>query len=158
MALHRAIYLLGQLAGGRAEAGVVDRYPTRVKPPTILLREERIEKLLGIKIDRKKAAKLLSALGMKTRDQTRRRSLAVVPPTSRSDISREADVIEELARLHGYDQIPSSLPLVRNSGGKIDGRLAWERKLRTLLAGEGLTEVINLPFTTESRNRKLPGR
>ncbi len=84
------------------------------------MREERIEKLLGFKIDRKQAAKLLSALGMKTRDQDSARSLAVVPPTSRPDISREADVIEELARLHGYDQIPTTLPLVRNSGGKID--------------------------------------
>ena len=156
-ALNRAVYLLGQLAGGRAVAGVADRYPGRVKPPTILLREERIEKLLGIKINRKKAAKMLGALGMKTREQTRRPGLAVVPPMSRPDISREADVIEELARLHGYDQIPTTLPWVRNSGVKNDVRLAWERKLRALLAGEGLTEVVNLPFTTESLNASFPG-
>jgi phenylalanyl-tRNA synthetase beta chain len=156
-ALNRAVYLLVQLAGGRAEAGVADHYPGRVKPPTILLREERIERLLGLKIDRKQAAKILGALGMKTRDQARRRSLAVVPPTSRPDLCREADVIEELARLHGYDHIPTTLPLLRSSGGKNDPRLAWERKLRALLAGEGLTEVINLPFTTESLNASFPG-
>jgi phenylalanyl-tRNA synthetase beta chain len=156
-ALNRAVYLLGQLAGGGAESGVADRYPGRVKPPTIMLREERIERLLGIKIDRKQAAKLLAALGMKTSDQARRRSLAVVPPASRPDISREADVIEELARLHGYDRIPSTLPLVRNSGGKNDARLVWERKVRTRLAGEGLTEVVNLPFTTDSLNISFRG-
>lgn len=156
-ALNRAVYLLGRHAGGRAEAGVADRYPGKVKPVTILLREERIERALGVKIDRKKAAKLLGALGMKTRDQARRRSLAVVPPASRPDISREADVIEELARLHGYDHIPTTLPLLRASGGKKDPRLAWERKLRALLAGEGLTEVVNLPFTTDALNTKFPG-
>ena len=156
-ALNRAVYLLGRHAGGRAEAGVADRYPGKVKPVTILLREERIERALGVKIDRKKAAKLLGALGMKIRDQARRRSLAVVPPASRPDISREADVIEELARLHGYDRIPTTLPLLRASGGKKDPRLAWERKLRALLAGEGLTEVVNLPFTTDALNTKFPG-
>ena len=156
-ALNRAVYLLGQLVGGGAESGVADRYPGRVKPPTIVLREERIERLLGIKIDRKQAARLLAALGMKTRDQARRRSLAVVPPATRPDISREADVIEELARLHGYDRIPTTLPLVRNSGGKNDACLVWERKLRTRLAGEGLTEVVNLPFTTGFLNISFPG-
>lgn len=156
-ALNRAVYLLAQLAVGRAQAGVADRYPGRVKPPTIILREERIERLLGIKIDRKQAAKLLGALGMKTKDQAKRRSLTVVPPSSRPDISREADVIEELARLHGYDHIPTTLPLVRNSGGKNDARLGWERKLRSVLAGEGLSEVINLPFTTDSLNASFPG-
>ena len=157
LALNRAVYWLGRLAGGRAEAGVADRYPGRVKPPTILLREERVEKLLGLKIDRKQAVKLLGALGMKTKYHVRSRSLTVVPPTSRPDITREADVIEEMARMHGYDHIPSTLPLIRNSGGKSDPRLIWERKLRLLLAGEGLTEVINLPFTTPSLNQSFPG-
>ena len=157
IALNRAVYLLGQLAGGRAEAGMADRYPGRVKPPTILLREERIERLLGVKIDRKEAAKLLSALGMKTRDYPRRRSLTIVPPTSRPDLTREADVIEELARLHGYDHIPTTLPPLRSSGGKSDPQLTWERKLRFLLAGEGLSEVIHLPFTTATLNRGFPG-
>ena len=156
-ALNRAVYLIGQLAGGRAEAGVTDHYPGRVKLPTILLREEQIERLLGLKIDRKQAAQLLGALGMKTKYQSRRRSLAVVPPSSRPDISREADVIEELARLYGYDRIPTTLPLVRKSGGKADARLGWERKLRSLLAGEGLAEVINLPFASESLNATFPG-
>lgn len=156
-ALNRAVYLLGRLSGGRAEAGVYDRFPGNVNPPTIVVREDRIEKLLGLKIDRKKAAARLSDLGMKTRDRARRRSLAIVPPTSRPDITREADVVEELARLHGYDQIPTTLPLVRGSGGKSDPQLGWERKMRHLLAGEGLSEVINLPFTTSMLNGTFPG-
>jgi phenylalanyl-tRNA synthetase beta chain len=156
-ALNRAVYLLHEVAGGRAEAGVSDRFPGRTNQPTILLREERIEKLLGLKLERKTAAKLLGALGMKTKQQPRRRVLTVVPPSFRPDIAREVDVIEELARLQGYDRIPSTMPLVRSSGGHNDPRLAWERKLRSLLTGEGLTEVINLPFIGESMNRSFPG-
>jgi len=155
--LNRAVYLLGDLAVGRADLGVTDRYPGKTKMPTILVRESHIEKLLGVKLDRRQAAKLLGALGLETRDHPRRRSITVVPPPSRPDIMREADVIEEVARLHGYDRISSTLPLLRSSGGKIDTRLAWERKLRDLLAGEGLSEVINLPFTAESVNRTFPG-
>jgi phenylalanyl-tRNA synthetase beta chain len=157
-ALNRAVYLLGEIAGGSAEPGVVDRYPGRAKPPTILVRESHIERLLGVKLDRAQAAKLLGSLGLRTREHARSRSLTVVPPTSRMDITREADVIEELARLYGYDRVPTTMPLLRSSsGGKIDPHLTWERKLRSVLAGEGLSEVINLPFTAESSNRSFPG-
>ncbi|HEV8722689.1 MAG TPA: phenylalanine--tRNA ligase subunit beta [Candidatus Binatia bacterium] len=156
-ALNRAVYLLIEHAGAKAMAGVADRYPGRAKAPTILLREERIEKLLGLELGRKQVEKLLRSLGMKTEQQGRSDSLKVIPPTSRPDIWREADVIEELARVHGYDRIPTTLPLVRCSGGKHDSRLGWERKLRSLLAGEGMTEVINLPFTSEALNRTFVG-
>ena len=128
IALNRAVYLLDQIAAGSAQSGVADRYPAKVKPPTILLRDEHVERLLGVKIDRKNAAKLLGALGMKTRDHARRLSLTVVPPTSRPDITREVDVIEELARLRGYDQIPATLPTVQSSGAAHDPRLVWERR------------------------------
>jgi len=156
-ALDRVVYLLIEYAGAKTMAGVVDRFPGRAKAPTILLREERIEKLLGLKISRKQVEKLLRSLGMKTEQQGRSGSLKVIPPTSRADIMREADVIEELARVHGYDRIPTTLPLVRCAGGKHDSRLGWERKLRSLLAGEGMTEVINLPFTSEALNRTFAG-
>ena len=92
-------------------------------------------------MDRKQAAKLLGALGMKTSDHARRSSLTVVPPPSRRDITREADVIEELARLHGYDHIPTTLPLAGRSGGVNDPRLVWERKLRSMLAGIGAVSL-----------------
>jgi phenylalanyl-tRNA synthetase beta chain len=156
-ALDRAVYLLEEHAGAKAMAGVADRFPGKVKAPTILLREEGIKNLLGLQMDRKRVEKLLRSLGMETKSQGKTPSLKVVPPTSRPDITREADLIEELARLHGYDRIPTTLPLLRSSRGKNDLRLGWERKLRCLLAGQDLAEVINLPFTTESFNRSFTG-
>ena len=156
-AANRAVYLLSEVAGGKPMAGSADSYPGKTKPPVIVLREERIEKLLGLKLDGKQAERLLRSIGMITTRHKSNRRLRVIPPTSRSDISREADLIEELARLHGYDRIPSTLPLLRPSGGKNDSLLGWERKARALMTGEGLVEVINLPFTTDPLNRSFPG-
>jgi phenylalanyl-tRNA synthetase beta chain len=81
----------------------------------------------------------------------------VVPPTSRCDLTREADLIEELARLYGYQKIPTTLPVLRPKAGKADYQLIWERRLRSCLAGEELVEVINLPFTNETLNQAFSG-
>jgi phenylalanyl-tRNA synthetase beta chain len=156
-ALDRAVYLLAQCAGGQAVTGCADRYARRPKPTTILLREERIARLLGVRIEGKEVERLLQALGLKTRRQARQRTIKVASSSRRPDLTREADLIEEVARLYGYQKIPSTLPLLRASGGKKDDRLADERRVRCFLAGEGLVEVINLPFTAEELNRSFPG-
>jgi len=156
-ALNRAVYLLAELTGGRPVKDLADRYPRGKKTRALLLREERIEKLLGVRIDGKEAEKILQVLGVKTRRSAKGGRIEVVPPTSRPDLTREADLIEELARVHGYQRIPSTLPLLRSSGGKQDTRLGWERRVRSFLAGEGLMEAINLPFTTENLNGAFRG-
>jgi phenylalanyl-tRNA synthetase beta chain len=156
-ALDRAVYLLGQFAGGIPVNGFADRYARRPKTPVILLREERIAKILGVPIEGKEIEKLLQALGLETQRQARQRAIKVVSSSRRPDLTREVDLIEEVARLHGYQKIPSTLPLLRPSGGKKDESLGYERRVRCFLAGEGLVEVINLPFTTEELNRSFPG-
>jgi phenylalanyl-tRNA synthetase beta chain len=156
-ALNRAVYLLADLAGGRPAKGLADRYVRRLKTPTILLREGSIEQWLGVRIDSKQAEKIFQALGLEVRRHAKSKRIEVVPPTSRPDLTREADLIEELARLHGYHKIPSNLPPMRLSGGRTDDRLRYERRVRSLLAGEGLVEVINLPFTMEKLNRSFAG-
>jgi len=156
-ALNRAVYLLMETAGGKPMAGVADAYPGKSKAPRIILRRQRVEDLLGLALDGKRIEKLLHSIGLKTTRRGKSGSWNVIPPSTRPDISREADVIEELARLHGYDNIPSTLPWLRSSGGKTDQRLGAERKLRAFMAGEGLAEVINLPFTTPAANRWFAG-
>ncbi|HTF93921.1 MAG TPA: phenylalanine--tRNA ligase subunit beta, partial [Verrucomicrobiae bacterium] len=89
-ALNRAIYLLDEITGGRALNGVLDVVARKVKTPAIILRQDRIEKLLGLKLDLKQAEKILNSLGMKTRLQSKNRSLSVIPPANRPDINREA--------------------------------------------------------------------
>ncbi|HWP22794.1 MAG TPA: phenylalanine--tRNA ligase subunit beta [Candidatus Binatia bacterium] len=154
-ALDRAAYLLEKIVGAKISQGVIDRFPAKPKPPAIALREERVEKLLGLRLSQKQMIPVLRSLGMKV--AARGGCLKVMPPTSRPDLAREADLIEELARLHGYDRIPLTLPALRPSLEASPFRLGWERRLRCLLAGAGLTEVINLPFTDEALNRSFSG-
>ncbi|HEY7167601.1 MAG TPA: phenylalanine--tRNA ligase subunit beta [Candidatus Binatia bacterium] len=156
-ALDRAAYLLAQVAGGQPSQGVADRYVRRLKPPTILLRESRIQELLGLRLDLAVAEKSLQALGLKTRRRGKSARIEVVPPSFRPDLTREADLIEELARIQGYGTIPSTLPRSRPSGRRTDYRLGSERRLRSFLSGEGLSEAINLPFTTEEMNELFGG-
>jgi phenylalanyl-tRNA synthetase beta chain len=155
-ALNRAVYLVGKLADGTPVAGVADRYPRKPRSSTLRLRLERIEKLLGVRVEAGQAEKLLKSLGLNARREAKQKRITVVSSARRPDLSRETDLIEEIARLHGYEKIPTTLPPLR-SGGKKDYRLAWERCLRSFLAGEGFAEVINLPFTTETFNHSFVG-
>jgi phenylalanyl-tRNA synthetase beta chain len=157
LALERAVSLLGELAGGKPVPGRLDRYRRPAKEQIIEVREERIEKLLGVRIERREVERLLTALGLKIQQPSRKPVLKVLSPARRPDLTREADLIEELARLHGYDNIPSTMPLVRLSGGRVDLLLKRERQIRAFLAGKGFSEVINLPFTSQGRNRVFAG-
>ncbi len=154
-ALDRAAKLIHEIAGG-SPAGGADLYPGRVKPKALRLRQERIERLLGVAVELDEAEKLLRAIGLKTERQAKNRSLRVIVPAGRPDLAREADLIEEVARLRGYDSLPTALPQV-GIAAKIDFRVRWERRLRALLGGEGLSEAINLPFVSEKSNRQFSG-
>jgi phenylalanyl-tRNA synthetase beta chain len=153
----RAADLIARHAAGSVSPGVLDRYP---KPPlvaSILLRQDRIEKLLGVKIAPGEVERLLKSIGLKTNRGAAEGALLVTLPTSRPDLTREADLIEELARLYGYQNIPTTLPMLRPVGGMADYQLTWERRIRSILAGQGLVEVINLPFTSETINQTFLG-
>ena len=155
-ALDRAVFLLQRIASGTPLEGVADRYALRAQAKTILLRNEKIERLLGIEISPREVEKALQSLGLKIRQRSKE-GHKVIAPSYRRDLTRETDIIEELARLHGYGKIPAALPLVRPRGGRADSRLGWERRVRSFLAGEGLSEMVNLPFTSAERNRDFSG-
>ncbi|MFQ5903401.1 MAG: phenylalanine--tRNA ligase subunit beta [Candidatus Binatia bacterium] len=155
-ALDRAAFLLGEVAGGVPLKGIVDRYPRRTKAAPILVRHQRVKELLGIEMKPREMERNLRSLGLKIHGRSKR-GLRVLPPSFRRDLVREVDLIEELARLHNYEKIPSTLPLVRAQGARADFRLRRERKIRSFLIGEGLMEMINLPFTSEGMNRRFYG-
>jgi phenylalanyl-tRNA synthetase beta chain len=157
VAANRAVELFAAFADARAVSGMLDCYPRRCTPSSILLREGRLEKLLGVHIERGAVDTLLRSLGLRTSRRSRKGIIEVFPPTSRPDLTREADLIEEVARLYGYDKVPTTVPAVAASGAKVDQRLRWERKLRCFLDGEGVNEVVNLPFTSEKMNRAFFG-
>lgn len=155
-ALERAVFLLRQIASALPVKGVVDRYPRRAKSSPLFVRLERVSKLLGVELGGRETERMLKSLGLKIQRYSSKEGLRVIPPSYRPDLAREADIIEELARLHGYNRIPTSLPRIR-PGGTADSRLYWERRIRSFLAGEGLTEMVHLPFTSTGLNARFSG-
>ncbi|HVX03726.1 MAG TPA: phenylalanine--tRNA ligase subunit beta [Rhodanobacteraceae bacterium] len=108
-AIERATALLIEVAGGRPgeviEAALPEQLPRR---PAVTLRRARVARVLGIAIEDMEIERILTALGMLV--ETQADGWRVTPPSRRFDIEREEDLIEEVARIHGYDAIPPSLP------------------------------------------------
>jgi phenylalanyl-tRNA synthetase beta chain len=155
-ALDRAVLLLAQFAKGIPVQGTIDRYPGRVKATAVFLRDSKVQRLLGMEMKRSEVEKIIKSLGLKVQQRSKS-GLKVIAPSYRPDLSREADLIEELARLYGYEKIPSTLPLARPQGSRADSHLSKERKVRSFLIGEGVTELINLPFASNAMNLRFPG-
>lgn len=107
-ASRRCCELVLQVAGGTLEAGTVSVGEARPERLPILFRLPQIERVLGIKIPSATVRSILESLGCHT-EETAAASLSVTPPSWRSDLTREIDLIEEVARIHGYDQIPEDV-------------------------------------------------
>lgn len=155
-ALDRAVFFLAEISNGQPVKGVMDRYPDKKKTSPIVMRDQKVKDILGIELSRREIERIFKSLGVKVQARSKR-GIRVLPPSHRPDLGREADLIEELARLHGYEKIPATLPLIRARGGPADTYLRWGRRLRNFLTGEGLTEVINLPFTSREMNQRFQG-
>ena len=156
IALHRAAALLRQVAGGEVAPGVVEAYPGAHPPAPIAVRPRRVEELLGFALGRAEITATLKLLGAAV-GAGPRGVLSVVPPTFRLDLTREIDVIEEIARIAGYARIPTTMPQVRMQGGALPIRLRRERELKQLLAAHGLSEIISLSFASSRQNELFPG-
>jgi phenylalanyl-tRNA synthetase beta chain len=103
-ALQRAALLIIELAGGEIASNVVDIYPQVVENPRILISYKNIDRLLGVKIPATNVQRILSALGMDILRETNDGALITIP-TNKVDVTREADVIEEILRIYGYNRI-----------------------------------------------------
>ncbi len=111
-ALDRAAQLLAETAQGKVCKGHIDEYPRKLLTPVnIPLRSARIEEILGIKISLFETKTILEKLEMMSR-MVKKSALLVNPPSFRTDIYREIDLIEEVARIHGYGNIPETQPYI----------------------------------------------
>jgi phenylalanyl-tRNA synthetase beta chain len=145
-AARRAARLIADLAGGRVLRQGVDVYPAPVPRPTIVLRLPRIKRLLGTEVPAADVVAVLERLGL---DVQREGEIArVVPPVGRRDLEREEDLIEEIARHHGYDRIPEAMPIEAMQQGRRSARLEAESAARDTLIRAGLTEAITLSLIT----------
>lgn len=147
-ASRRCAELVLELAGGELAADVVD-VGTKPQPRTpISLRYGQLRRVLGIEIEPKQVEQILLALGnQKLRADADK--IEVVPPSWRADLAREIDLVEEVARIHGYDKIPedASVPMIPSHRTRTDRVLA---RVRQALNGAGFDEAMTLSAVEET--------
>jgi phenylalanyl-tRNA synthetase beta chain len=146
-ASRRCAELVLRVAGGRLHPGVIDVGRRTPERPPIALRLDQIDRILGIEIDRPTVARILRALGLEPTGEDAG-SLRYRPPTWRSDLEREIDLIEEVARIHGYEHIPEDrvVPLASTPRGR---RERAEGAIRDALTGFGLDEALTYSLVEE---------
>ncbi|NMB45004.1 MAG: phenylalanine--tRNA ligase subunit beta [Firmicutes bacterium] len=151
-ALDRAAQLLAEIAGGEICEGTIIVTDLQLQEQVVTLRPSRCNKLLGADIPRDDMIRILRSLQFGVRDKGEQ--LEVTVPSHRLDIEVEADLIEEVARLYGYDRITSTLPQGIAQGGE-NYRLQITDLIRTVLVGAGLTEIMTYSFDSPVSYEKL---
>lgn len=141
----RVCKLIEELGAGKVVKGVVDAYPQPVDPWTIQLRMSRVKQVLGIDITVDEVKTIFTALEMKAEGEGD--ILRVTPPTLRLDLRKEIDLIEEVARMYGYDNFPSTLPR-DNSESKLGRMETIRRRAREVLCAMGANEIQTYSFVS----------
>jgi len=135
--------------------GVVDVYPVPAKRRVIDLPMSEVKRILGIDMPIDECARILKTLEFEV-DRKGSDSLRVVAPMHRTDIQEgAADLIEDLARLHGYDRLPATLPTDALPAQANNESLTFEERIRDLLTGLGLQEVVTYSLTAVERETEL---
>src|ERR1700687_4846442 len=156
-ASRRCAELIQQLGGGEVLSGVVDVYPGRATPLGIELTRKELLRVMGADVPDADVEAILSALGFAPMrvDSTKDSAGSLLAawtcrrPSWRGDVTREIDLIEEVARPHGLDKFPARLPASRLPAGRLDYAEAEDR-LRERLIGLGYQEIITIPIVDEA--------
>jgi phenylalanyl-tRNA synthetase beta chain len=146
---NRAAQLIQELAGGRVVEGAVDVYPKSIKPNPIRLSVRRALQIIGTDIPANQVKTYLEDLELHVQKEDED-TFVVTPPSFRGDLEREIDLVEEIARLDGYDRIPVTLPKSPPSSERTSQEFMLERRATEVLVHHGYHEVINYSFTTPS--------
>ena len=155
--VRRGLQLMAQWSGGKIAPGLVDEYPLKPKDPTVTVTPKDVRRLIGIDLTAKQIAELLTRLEFKcTLDKS---SVKVKTPAHRLDIGEGivgvADVLEEVARSYGYDNIPETRmadALPPQIGNPV---YEWEERVRDILVNLGLQEAVNYRMTSPERESRL---
>jgi len=145
----RALTLILELAGGSVHA-FKDFFPTKhtMKPRHISVSRLQIERLLGEAITAARSKIILKRLGFHV-SVKENKTLAVTPPSFRQDVRQPVDVIEEIARIYGYDTIPVTLPAVKYPQMPPDRMRQLKQRVCGILTGAGLNEVITYSLVSK---------
>ncbi|NQX70694.1 phenylalanine--tRNA ligase subunit beta [Paenibacillus alba] len=155
-ALNRAAALIAQYAAGQVADGIVEAVAGSHKPVSIQLAADRVNKYLGTELSLAEMGQIIERLHF-TYEQAGEGALLVHVPSRRGDITRDVDLIEEVARLFGYDNIPTTLMSGVTTPGSLSKEQSIRRITRNLLTQSGLHEVITYSFTHPNQTTSLPG-
>ena len=163
--LRRATQLIVELCGGTAASGIIDLYPTRREPPTVRLSRARIRQVLGVDYPMSQVRRVLESLGFEEAEEPgglidlietveaassdeRTDTLWLKVPYWRSDISIEDDLVEEVARIVGYDSLPTTMLSTAVPHWQPQPMTELKERVRDLLAAAGMQETISYSPTT----------
>lgn len=146
-AMDRAALLIAELAGGTADVTGADNYGGRIPLNTQSLSISRTSSLIGVSFTGADLKEMLESIGMKVAEKDED-TLFVGVPSFRVDIEREADLVEEIARIYGYNNVPTNTPKVRLSYPEQDENRLKRYPLSVKLTRNGFNEAINYSFTT----------
>ena len=148
-ALERAAHLITELAGGTICEGVVDVYPRETPLCQIQLRPARVNFILGTAMEATEMVEILTRLGFHVAPADAD-TYQVTVPTFRADVTREIDLIEELARVYGYDNIPTTLPKGDIPIPEPDVKTEVRQRVKRFLLASGMMEAVNYSFCAPS--------
>jgi phenylalanyl-tRNA synthetase beta chain len=167
-----ATRLMVELCGAKLTPGTIDVAWDGTRSQTIRLREQRVQAILGMPVPRARQAEILQALDFDTAEVDEgsgggQAALDVtasggqpaldvtVPPVRRNDVTREADLIEEVARIHGLEALPATLPARRGAYGRLSPTQRLRRRTVDVLVGRGLYEAVGWTFTAPTLHDRL---
>jgi len=159
-AIERATQLLLEITGGTPGPVFEQTAPDHVpQPPEVLLRHDRLQRLLGIPVETARVEKILSDLGMSVVEVAEGAAWRVTAPSYRFDINIEADLIEEVGRVIGYDNIPGTREAAHASMSRFSETEVEVNRMRDLLVARGYYEAITYSFVSPELQEQLyPGQ
>src|SRR3954447_19360167 len=149
-----AAKLMAELCGARPVGGTIDVGGPGPEPAVLRRREARVEALLGLPIPRDAQASILEALGFGVTDADDGLDVTV-PHWRRNDVTREADLVEEVGRIWGYEKLPITLPSRRGVSGRLEPAQRLRRRAEDALLGAGVSEILGWSFAAPSLVERL---
>ncbi|WP_044640835.1 phenylalanine--tRNA ligase subunit beta [Risungbinella massiliensis] len=151
--LSRTVQLLEEITGGTVVSNVEFESIGEVSEVEVELRHERLLSLLGIQMESDEVLDIFRRLNFVTRFEDDIYYVQV--PTRRQDVSIEVDLIEEVARMYGYDRIPVTLPWGQQSPGELSRQQKFRRTIKRTLRNLGLNEVVTYSLTSEQKGKEV---
>jgi phenylalanyl-tRNA synthetase beta chain len=149
----RGIELMRQLGGGLVARGVVDVYPAPPTEVTVELPMTEVDRILGLSLSRDKVTDILESLEFQV--ESADTVLRVTVPDHRMDVTLPADLIEEIARIYGYDRLPTTMLSDTLPPQRANEDLVIEEEIRDILVRAGLQEIVTYRLTTPEREARL---